>query len=45
MHTTNTGIKGEIDGNTIIVGDFKHPTHVKGHTELLDRKSESQQIS
>ena len=25
-----TDIKGEIDKNTIIVGDFKHPTHING---------------
>ena len=25
IHTTNTNMKGEIDGNTIIVGDFNTP--------------------
>ena len=25
-----TDMKGEIGGNTIIVGDFKKPTHIKG---------------
>ena len=25
MHKTNTDIKGEIDSNTIIVGDFNTP--------------------
>jgi len=31
-----TNIKGEIDGNTIIVGDFN--THSHQQTDLLDRK-------
>ena len=30
IRQTLTDIKGEIDGNTIIVGDFNTPTHTNG---------------
>ena len=30
IRQTITDIKGEIDSNTIIVGDFEHPTHTNG---------------
>ena len=38
-----TGIKGEIDWNTVIVGDFN--THSLQWTDPLDRKSVRQQRS
>ena len=38
-----TDIKGEIDGNTIIVGNFNTP--LTSVAELLDRKSIRQQRS
>ena len=41
---TLTDIKGEIDGKTIIVGDFNTP-HSHQWTDLLDRRSIRQQRS
>ena len=38
-----TDIKGDIDGNTIIVGDFNTPSHQ--WTDPLDRKPIKQQRS
>ena len=38
-------IKGETDGNTVIVGDFNTPIHVNGQTGLLERKSIREQRS
>ena len=40
-----TDIKGYIDGNTIIVGDFNIPSHSHQWTDPLDRKSINQQRS
>ena len=33
-----TAIKGEIDSNTIIVGDFLHPTYTKGQIIQTENK-------
>ena len=43
LHQILTDIKGEIDGNTIIVGDFNTPSHQ--WTDPLDRKPIKQQRS
>ena len=36
IRLTLTDIKGEIDSNTIIVGDFNNPTHTNGQIVKIE---------
>ena len=38
IRQTLTGIKGETDSNTIIVGDFDTPTHTNGHSTKTEHQ-------